>query len=256
MNAIEFRDVSVSYRRHAIPTLKEWAIRTVRGGKSPGEFSALRNITLDVTAGESLGVVGGNGAGKSTLLRVAAGIITPSSGECLTRGTMAPLLELGTGFDIDLTGRENILFNGALLGRSRKDMTARAEEIIEFSGLAESIDSPLRTYSTGMVARLAFAVSTAVDAEIVLLDEILAVGDASFVDRCEDRIRSFVHRGATMVIVSHNMASLTQLCRKSIWIDGGGLRASGDTSEIVKAYNAAMQEPGSTEGARHASAAS
>lgn len=240
MNAVEFRNVSVCYRRHRVPTLKEWVIGTVRGTRVRQDFTALKEVSLDVAAGRSLGIVGGNGAGKSTLLRVAAGIIVPSEGECVVRGTLAPLIELGAGFDLELTGRENIIFNGALLGRPRREMLQRSEEIIEFAGLAEFIDAPLRTYSTGMVARLAFAIATTVDAETVLLDEILAVGDAAFRDKCTDRIRSFARRGATILLVSHELPSILELCDDAIWIEGGVIRAAGPAPDVVEAYSRAM----------------
>jgi ABC-type polysaccharide/polyol phosphate transport system ATPase subunit len=158
MNCLEFRDIDVSYPAQRIPTLKEWMLRSRRAG-TPRVTHALREVSFSVAEGESLGVIGGNGAGKSTLLRVAAGIIPPSRGEVIARGMVAPIVELATGFDGELSGRENIFFNGSLLGRSRAYMRRCSEEIIEFSGIAPFIDAPLRTYSTGMVARLAFAVS-------------------------------------------------------------------------------------------------
>jgi ABC-2 type transport system ATP-binding protein len=181
--AIELQGVSVDYRLHRIRSLKEFTLRKVGRRLDDSRVHALRDVTLQIAPGESVGIIGNNGAGKSTLLRVAAGIITPSAGVSVSRGTMAPLLELGTGFEVELSGRENIFFNGALLGRSKAQMQAHLDEIIAFSGLERFLDAPLRTYSTGMVARLAFSIATAVDAETILLDEILAVGDASFRDR-------------------------------------------------------------------------
>jgi ABC-type polysaccharide/polyol phosphate transport system ATPase subunit len=169
-------------------------------------------------------------------LRVIAGIIAPSRGEVVTRGALAPIIELGTGFDGELSGRENVFFNGSLLGRSRAFMRRCEEEIIDFSGLAPHIDAPLRTYSTGMIARLAFAIATTIDAEIVLLDEVLAVGDAEFREKCSERIRGFHSNGATIVFVSHDLESVRDLCSRAAWVDHGQLRALGPAGEVIAAY--------------------
>jgi len=235
LSAIEFRDVSVGYPKHRIPTLKEWI---VRGGRhvSNEPFWALRDATFDVKRGEALGIIGANGAGKSTLLRTAAGIILPTRGEVSTRGTIAPLIELGTGFDGELSGVENAYFNAALLGRSRQYMSSRLEEIVDFAGLGAAIDAPLRTYSTGMVARLAFAIATSIDADIVLLDEILSVGDASFRERCDERIRRFREMGSTILLVSHDLQSVRHLCPRSAWIAGGRVLAIGRSEEVIESY--------------------
>ena len=237
MSSILCRDISVTYPPQRAPSLKEWALRR---GNPAKPFQALTDVNLTIERGEALGIVGGNGAGKSTLLRVVAGIIPPTRGEVITRGVLAPIIELGTGFDGELSGRENIFFNGSLLGRSRAFMRRCLEEIIDFSGLAEFIDAPLRTYSTGMVARLAFAVATTVDAEIVLLDEVLAVGDASFYDRCEERIRRFHQTGATIVFVSHDLVSVRELCTRAVWIDHGRIVTIGDANEVADAYEKRM----------------
>jgi ABC-type polysaccharide/polyol phosphate transport system ATPase subunit len=234
--SIEFREISVGYVTHKIPTLKEWVVRHLKGRPPAERFWALREVTFEVKRGEALGIIGRNGAGKSTLLRVAAGIITPTRGEATTYGTVAPLIELGTGFDGELSGIENIFFNGALLGRSRAYMTQRLEEIVDFAGLGASIEAPLRTYSTGMVARLAFAIATTIDADIVLLDEILSVGDAAFRERCDDRIRHFRDSGATIVLVSHDLDEMQDLCARAVWIAEGRVRATGRSEEVVAAY--------------------
>jgi len=238
--SIEFHGVSVGYPTHKIPTLKEWVVRQLTGRK-PKDYSwALRDVSLDIKRGEALGIIGRNGAGKSTLLRVAAGIITPTKGDAVTYGTVAPLIELGTGFDGELSGIENVFFNGALLGRSRAYMKLRLEEIVEFASLGEAIDAPLRTYSTGMVARLAFAIATTIDAEVVLLDEILAVGDASFRERCAERIGRFRDSGATMVLVSHDLEAVQELCARAVWIAEGQVRAVGRAVEVIEAYNRSL----------------
>jgi ABC-type polysaccharide/polyol phosphate transport system ATPase subunit len=235
MDAIELHSVSVRYRREKIRSLKELMVRGLRRHERTF-LDSLRSITLTVRSGESLGIIGANGAGKSTLLRVAAGIVMPSAGEVISRGNIVPLLELGTGFESELSGRENIQFNGALLGRSRAWMRSQLDAIIAFSGLEQVIDVPLRTYSTGMRARLAFAIATAVDAETILLDEILAVGDAAFRVRCEERIRSFVHEGRTVVLVSHDTEELVKLCRRTLWLSRGEIVADGPSEDVVASY--------------------
>lgn len=235
-DVIELHNVSVTYRLHRIRSVKEYAVRSVRRQHDDSRVSALRDVTLRIAHGESVGIIGGNGAGKSTLLRVAAGIITPSAGMAISRGTFAPLLELGTGFEAELSGRENIFFNGALLGRSHAQMEEHVDEIIAFSGLDRFIDAPLRTYSTGMTARLAFSIATAVDAETILLDEILAVGDAAFRARCDERIQRFVKSGSTVVVVSHELATIRHLCTRTIWLAQGAIVADGPTDEILDQY--------------------
>jgi ABC-type polysaccharide/polyol phosphate transport system ATPase subunit len=238
MQRIEVQDVSVLYPAQRIPSLKEWVVRD--RARRPHDVHALRDVTLSVDGGEAFGVIGRNGAGKSTLLRVVAGIIPPNGGEVITRGAVAPIIELGTGFDGELSGRENIFFNGSLLGRSRAFMRRCVDEIIDFSGIGEHIDAPLRTYSTGMVARLAFAIATTIDADIVLLDEVLAVGDAAFRERCRKRIHDFHASGATIMFVSHDLESVRELCSRTAWIDGGELRAIGPTAEVIEMYEASV----------------
>jgi ABC-2 type transport system ATP-binding protein/lipopolysaccharide transport system ATP-binding protein len=243
MNVIELQGVSVRYRETRIRSLKEAVIRAVTAHAKAGFIYSLRDVSLSIRHGESVGIIGSNGAGKSTLLRVAAGIIRPSEGVAIRRGAVAPVLELGTGFEAELSGRENILFNGALLGFSRSFMRAREDEIIAFSGLEAVIDSPLRTYSTGMTARLAFAVATAVDAETILLDEILAVGDAAFQLQCQARIGRFVQSGATIVLVSHDLASIEAMCSRAIWVSHGKIVDDGPSAEVAERYRAASGEP-------------
>jgi ABC-2 type transport system ATP-binding protein len=236
MNVIELQGVSVRYREKRIRSLKEAVIHSVTAHGRAGYFYSLHNVSTTIRHGEAVGIIGPNGAGKSTLLRVAAGIISPSEGVAISRGTVAPVLELGTGFEAELSGRENIFFNGALLGFSRSFMRSRQDEIIAFSGLEPFIDVPLRTYSTGMVARLAFAVATAIDAETILLDEILAVGDAAFQVQCQARIARFVSNGATIVIVSHDLTTLESMCSRALWLSGGRIIADGPVSEVATRY--------------------
>ncbi len=253
MNAIEFHDIGVRHPlvHRRIPTLKEWFISRASTETIDNWFWALKNVTFSVQKGDTLGIIGGNGAGKSTLLRVAAGIITPSEGEAVVRGSLAPLIELGTGFDGELTGLENIYFNGALLGRSKSEITARMPYIVEFAGIGAFIDAPLRTYSTGMVSRLAFSIATTIEPDILLLDEILSVGDATFKSKCTDRIRSFRDRGTTILLVSHDLKGLAELCAKTLWIERGTVREYGPSAEVIEHYlevsEAAAESAGNVE---------
>jgi ABC-type polysaccharide/polyol phosphate transport system ATPase subunit len=244
MNVVELHDVSVRYRKTRIRSLKEAVVRSLTSRNTPEWFYGLKNVSLSIHHGEAVGIIGPNGAGKSTLLRVAAGIIAPSLGTVVSRGTVAPVMELGTGFDSELSGRENIFFNGALLGCPREYMSERIDDIIAFSRLENFIDQPLRTFSTGMVARLAFAVATSIDAETILLDEIMAVGDASFRTQCAARVDRYVHAGSTVIVVSHDLESLVSLCTRMIWITAGEVRADGDPATVVAQYRASLGDPG------------
>ena len=236
MNVIELQGVSVRYREKKIRSLKEAAIRAVKGHAKPEWFYGLRDVSLAIHHGEAVAIIGPNGAGKSTLLRVAAGIISPSVGVAIRRGTFAPVMELGTGFEAELSGRENIFFNGSLLGYPRSYMRARVDEIVAFTGLEPFIDAPLRTYSTGMVARLAFAVATSTEAQTILLDEVLAVGDDEFRGKCFARIERFVSNGSTVVVVSHDLDSLDGLCTRAVWVSGGEIVADGDAAGVIARY--------------------
>jgi len=242
--AIDFRDVSLCYRMpdRRVPTLKEWVIRRLKSRVGWHELHALSHVSFAVDQGRALGIVGPNGAGKSTLLRIAGGVLAPSDGEAIIRGRVAPIIELGTGFELELSGRENIYFNGALLGRSRHEMHERFDDIVEFSGLDEFIDSPIRTYSTGMVARLAFAIATTVDAHILLLDEVLAVGDESFRQKCEERIASFRDGGVTILLVSHDLAAVASICDEAIWLERGAMQARGPAAEVIAQYRASVSD--------------
>jgi ABC-type polysaccharide/polyol phosphate transport system ATPase subunit len=241
MNVIELHDVSVRYRETRIRSLKEAVVRNVIRRTPTPYFHSLRRVSLSIHHGEAVGIVGANGAGKSTLLRIAAGIIPPSEGTVITRGSVAPVMELGTGFESELSGRENIFFNGALLGCSRRYMRARLDDIVAFSGLESFIDAPLRTYSTGMVARLAFAVATSIEADTVLLDEILAVGDAEFRTQCDGRIARFVNSGATVILVSHELDAIESICSRTVWVAHGEIAADGPTSEVLARYRGEIE---------------
>jgi len=243
--AVEFHDVSLRYRimaERGVKSLKEMAIRWVVSRIRYQELAALSNVTFSIPSGHALGVIGHNGAGKSTLLRVAAGILRPTVGTAIVRGRQAPVIELGLGFEAELSGRENIFFNGALLGRSPAEMAERLDEIVAFADLAEFINQPLRTYSTGMVARLAFAVATTVDAQILLLDEVLSVGDASFVMKCQQRLQEFRDTDVTILLVSHDLAAVSEMCDLVLWLDRGRMRGFGPATEVIAEYLASVAE--------------
>jgi len=236
---IVFDKVSLDYKlpnEGQITSIKEWAIRRMTRRLTFRRIRALSDVSFEVGASETLGVIGHNGAGKSTLLRIAAGILQPSSGAATMRGAMAPIIELGTGFEAELSGRENIFFNGALLGRSWTDMQARVDDIVEFSELEEFIDNPVRTYSTGMVARLAFAIATTVDARILLLDEVLSVGDQRFQQKCDRRMNQFRDRGVTTILVSHSLDTIARMCDTVLWLDHGVVRTIGPAPEVTAEY--------------------
>jgi len=235
---IELRDVSVRYSvpHERVHTFKEYIIRLLRGRVVTEELHALSHVNLEVRRGESLGIVGRNGAGKSTLMKVIANVLRPTEGSVDVGGLVAPLLELGAGFDPELTGRENVFLNGAILRRSRKEMERRLPDIIRFAELEHFVDAPLRTYSTGMFARLAFAVATDLDPEILLVDEALSVGDIEFREKCEVRIQEFLGRGATLLFVSHAPPSIIKLCQRAIWIHEGRIVADGPAADVVGAF--------------------
>jgi len=199
-------------------------------------FTALREISFEVCGGECFGVVGNNGAGKSTLLGLAAGALKPDKGTIEIKGRVSPLLELGAGFHPELTGRENIVLNGVLLGMTRKRVVRKMDEIIGFSELEEFIDQPLRTYSSGMVTRLGFSVIAHLDPEILLVDEVLAVGDINFQKKCMDKIMGFRANGVTMVLVSHSLDQVQRLCDRAMWIDHHEIRAIGEPAAVCQAY--------------------
>ncbi len=235
---IQLDNVSVYYRtaQERIPSFKEYAIRWLKREIHYERFTALRNINLKVYPGEILGIIGPNGAGKSTLLKVVARVLHPSEGRVRIRGRVSPLLELGAGFDPELTGRENIYLNSAILGFSRKDIEQRFDRIVEFAGLQEFIDAPLRTYSTGMGARLGFSVATDVQPEILIVDEILGVGDANFQKKSFERIQSFQANGSTILLVTHSLERVRAMCSRVIWLEQGNLVMEGDAEQVVAQY--------------------
>jgi ABC-2 type transport system ATP-binding protein/lipopolysaccharide transport system ATP-binding protein len=235
---ISLDQVSMRYRlaRQRVPSFKEYAIHFVRGTLSYESFWALREISFTVAGGETLGIVGRNGAGKSTLLKIIAGVLDPTTGSARVRGRVAPILELGTGFDMELTGRENVFLNALLLGHPRREIEQRLEEIVAFAELEQFVDSPLRSYSTGMVARLGFAVATAWIPDVLILDEVFAVGDTAFVQKCAERFARFRASGTTLLLVSHSPEVVEQNCSRCLWIDHGRLAADGAPGEVLARY--------------------
>jgi ABC-2 type transport system ATP-binding protein len=240
---IDLEDVSVRYRapQETLGTLKEYAILRLQQRVRYTDFFALRGISLEVRRGEIFGIIGRNGAGKSTLLKVISRVLIPTQGRVRVWGRVSPLLELGAGFHVELTGLENIFLNGTLLGRSRKEIESRIEDILNFSELGGFINAPLRTYSSGMVARLAFAVATSWEPEILIVDEVLAVGDEPFRNKCEIRMKGFRSKGTTTLLVTHNMNTILSMCSRVAWIEHGRIMSIGPTMEVVEAYRQAKQ---------------
>jgi len=238
--AIGIRGTSVRYRlaREKPHTLQEYIIHRLRGRRLVYEdFWALKDVTAEVRRGDTLGIIGNNGAGKSTLLKVIAGVLKPTEGTVTVNGKIAPLIELGAGFDMELSGIENIYLNASVLGLSRKETDRRMDSIIDFAELRDFILSPLKNYSSGMVARLGFSIATAVDPDILIIDETLAVGDEHFKKKCNERMREFREKGTTMLLVSHAMREIERLCNKVIWLEHGQVRESGaDVEAITKRY--------------------
>ena len=223
--------------------LRERLAKSLRS--APREpFYALRNVTFAVEHGESLGIIGRNGAGKSTLLNIATGLCPPDEGEVQLTGRVAALLELGSGFHLDLTGAENVRINAAMLGLKRRQVQERFDAIVEFSGVAAFIDEPLRTYSSGMMMRLAFSVAVNVDPDILIIDEVLAVGDQDFAAKCLERILRLRHAGKTLICVSHSLQALGQLCDRGLWLDHGQVMKTGPMCQVIDAYaTSTVQEP-------------
>lgn len=219
-----------------IKSLKEYVMTMVRGKLKYEEFWALKDVSFEVRKGEVLGIIGRNGAGKSTLLKVISGILKPTEGHAAVAGSIVPMLELGSGFDSDLTGRENIFLNGSILGYSEKFLQDKYNEIVEFSELEKFIDVPIRNYSSGMLMRLAFSIATVVNPEILIVDEILAVGDESFQAKSKARMLELMSGGTTVLFVSHTMEQIREMCNRVIWLDDGGVKMVGDTQVVCDSY--------------------
>jgi lipopolysaccharide transport system ATP-binding protein len=219
-----------------IDNIKEYFVKFVKKQLHFKEFLALKNVSLEIKKGESWGIVGSNGAGKSTLLKLICGVIAPDSGSVVINGKISPMLELGAGFDPQLTAGENIYMQGALLGRSRSFMKEHYDEIVAFSELADFLDMPIKNYSSGMQGRMAFAISTVVNPDILIVDEVLAVGDAAFKRKCVSRINEMLKDSTTLLLVSHSNSEVKELCQKAIWMRKGEVVMSGDSNEVCDAY--------------------
>lgn len=239
---IEVKNATLRFRiyRNRTPALKEAVIRVLSPKKTAGdeviEFNALQNLNLSIKGGDRLGIIGLNGAGKSTLLKMIVGIYPPQHGSVHVRGKVTPLIELGTGFDHELSGRENIYLNGALLGRSFKQMRSLEEAIIDFSGLEDKIDMPIKYYSSGMLGRLAFSIGTIMEPEILLVDEVFSTGDAQFVEKARNRMDHLISKSSIVVIVSHSMDHIIHFCNKVVVLNKGAVVAEGDPKEMVEYY--------------------
>ena len=235
---IDVSDVTVRFKRASqqVNNLKEYVIKMVKKELMFQEFLALQNVSLQVRKGEAWGIVGTNGSGKSTLLKLICGILKPYKGSVSLSGTIAPLIELGAGFDGELTARENVLLNGTLLGYSESFMKEQFEEIIDFAELWDFLDMPIKNYSSGMAARLGFAVATMVQPDILICDEVLSVGDYKFQEKCEKRMKHMLETGTTLLYVSHSITSVQNLCDHALWLDKGHVKMCGDADTICDAY--------------------
>ncbi len=237
-NAIELHDIVMKFHmaNQKIDSFKEFIIKMAKRQINFADFTALDHVSFNVAKGEVLGLVGLNGSGKSTTLKIISGILKPTSGKVITNGTISPLIELGAGFAPDLTARENVLLNGAVLGFGKKEMLAKMDEIIEFSELDKFMDTQIKNFSSGMLARLGFSIATNVSPEILIVDEILGVGDFLFQQKCEERINRMMSGGTTVVVVSHTIEQIERLCDRVVWLDHGKIVMMGPTQVVCDAY--------------------
>jgi len=240
---IEFTRVSKRFQIQEGKTLREFVPALFRGRAWSPPFYALQDVSFRVDRGETLGIIGRNGSGKSTILKLIAGVTAPSQGEITVCGRISPLIELGAGFHPDLTGRENVFLNASILGMSRKEALARFDEIISFAELWDFVDTPVKRYSSGMYIRLGFSVAVHSDPEILLVDEVLAVGDAAFQEKCLSKMQEFRSRGVTIVLVSHSMDLVQDFCERALLLSGGHLLADGAPTEVVQHYTDLISHP-------------
>lgn len=237
---IQVRDVSMHFNlmEEKVDSIKEYVVKLLKGKLLYNDFIALNHISFDVQKGDILGFIGFNGAGKSTLLKILAGVLTPTTGSVTVKGTIAPLIEVGAGFDPELTARENIYLNGAILGYSKAFIEQKFDSIIEFAELKDFVNVPVKNFSSGMYARLGFSIATAVQPDILIVDEVLSVGDFRFQQKCEERIRKMIEYGVTILLVSHDISMIERLCNKVLWLDHGKMKKMGKTQEICEEYKA------------------
>lgn len=237
-NMIEVENVSMRFRlaNDKILSLKEFVTRKLRGKLAYQEFWALQNVSFQVSKGEVVGIIGRNGSGKSTMLKIISGIMKPTSGRVVCCGSIVPMLELGSGFDVDLTGRENVFLNGAILGYTKHFLEEKYDEILSFSELGKFIDMPIRNYSSGMMMRLAFSIATVVQPEILIVDEILAVGDEAFQQKSRARMTELMSGGTTVLFVSHSLEQIREMCHRVVWLDAGEVKMFGSAEEVCDAY--------------------
>ncbi len=236
--AVEVKNVSMMFNKskEKVDNLKEYLIRFVKKQLMFEEFWALQEVSFAVKKGESVGLIGLNGSGKSTILKIIAQVMKPTSGSVKVTGTVAPMIELGAGFDADLSARENVFLNGTVLGYSRRQMEEKFEEIIDFAELWEFVDTPIKNFSSGMTARLGFSIATANLPDILIADEILGVGDYKFQLKCEERIGKIIDRGATVLFVSHSLEQVQTVCNRAIWLEKGKLMMDGEVKQVCKSY--------------------
>lgn len=238
MSVIRAIDLGLKFRRYQSRKrrVRHLLLDPRRGDLKPREFWAVREVSFEVDKGEIFGVIGPNGAGKSTLLRTIAGIYAPDEGSIRVEGTISPLLSLGAGFRPDLSGRDNVYLNGVILGLSKREIDALFDEIVSFAELEEFIDEPVRTYSSGMITRLGFATAMSVQPDILLIDEVLGAGDASFKEKSKNRMREFMEDASAIVVVTHSMGFVREFCTRVMWLERGRIRMIGDTEEVVRDY--------------------
>ncbi len=237
-NIIEINNVSMMFNlsEEKVDSLKEYVIKLLKKQLMFQEFWALKNISFQIKKGESLGLIGLNGSGKSTLLKIIAGVLKATEGTVTVNGSIAPLIELGAGFDMDLSARENIFLNGAILGYSRKQINEKFEEIVDFAELWDFIDVPVKNFSSGMLARLGFSIATISQPDILIVDEILSVGDLAFQKKCEKKIAKMIENDTTIILVSHSMPQIREVCKKVIWLEKGEILKAGEVDEIATLY--------------------
>ncbi len=241
--AIRVADVSLEYRlsRSRTGSIKEYTIQLMKRERNYESLWALDGVSFEVDQGEVFGIIGPNGAGKSTLMKIMARVLPPSKGRVIVRGSVAPMIELGAGFNSDQTGLENIIMYGTLLGRTPEHMQGRAEAIAEWADLSDYIDVPLRSYSSGMLARLAFSIATDIEPDVLVVDEVLSVGDAAFQMRSGERMKNLIAQGASVVLVSHNLGTVLELADRAMWLDRGHTLMTGDPQEVVEAYRTSVE---------------